>query len=286
MAREESLFMNTIKLVIPFLLALTFGAAQASTAPSLGKAQDFAVLGASTLTNTGATTIVGNVGLSPGSAITGAGSFSLTGAVHASDMVALDAHNAGITAFTALANKTPTINLTGQDLSAMTLHSGVYHFDSTAQLTGTLTLDVQNDPNAIFIFQIGSSLTTATGSAVHVINAGSQTGIFWQVGSSATLGVNSAFAGNILADQSISLDTGANIFGGRALALNGAVTMDHNGIYSNCGSACNDFGSKGYSGVSAVPEPSAPMMFGFGLLLLAGWKFRSRLSAQVKSKTI
>lgn len=278
--------MNTIKLITPFVLALTFGAAQAANAPLLGQAQDFAVLGASTLTNTGATTIVGDVGLSPGSSITGAGTFSLTGSVHVSDMAALDAHNAGITAFTAFANKTPTIDLTGQDLSAMTLHAGVYHFDSSAQLTGTLTLDVQNDPNAMFVFQIGSSLTTASGSAVNVINGGSQTGIFWQVGSSATLGVNTAFAGNILADQSITLNTGANIFGGRALALNGAVTMDHNGIYGSCGSACNDFGSAGYSGVSAVPEPSAPLMFGFGLLLLVAPKLRSRLSARAKSAAI
>jgi hypothetical protein len=275
--------MNTIKHIIPFLLALTFGAAQAATAPLLGQAQDFAVLGASTITNTGATTIVGDVGLSPGSAITGAGSFSLIGSVHERDTAASDAHNAGIKAFTAFANKTPTIDLTGQNLSAMTLNAGVYHFDSSAQLTGTLTLDVQNDPNAIFIFQIGSSLTTATDSTVNVINGGSQTGIFWQVGSSATLGVNTAFAGNILASQSITLDTGANIFGGRALALNGAVTMDHNGLYSSCGSTCNDFGSAGYSGVSAVPEPSAPLMFGFGLLLLAAPKIRSRLSARAKS---
>lgn len=285
-AHEESVAMNTMKLVIPFFLALTFGTAQASTIALLGKAQDFAVLGATTITNTGATTIMGDVGLSPGSAITGVGDFSLNGVVHDSDMVALDAHNAGITAFTALAGKTPAINLTGQDLSAMMLYAGIYHFDSSAQLTGTLTLDGQNDPNAMFIFQIGSSLTTATGSIVNVINAGSQTGIFWQVGSSATLGANTAFAGNVLADQSITLNTGANIYGGRALALNGAVTMDHNGIYSSCGSACNDFGSAGYSGVSAVPEPGAALMFGFGLLLLAVPKLRSRLSAQAKSAAI
>ena len=278
--------MNTAKLIIPILLALTFGTVQASPTPLLGAAQNFAVLGASTVTNTGVTIIDGDVGLSPGSSITGSGSFSLTGAIHDSDMAALDAHNAGVTAFAALAIKTPTTNLTGQDLSALTLHSGIYQFDSSAQLTGTLTLDAQNDPNAEFIFKIGSTLTTATGSAVNVINAGSQTGIFWLVGSSATLGGNTAFAGNILADQSITLNTGANIFGGRALAMNAAVTMDHNEIYSSCSSACNDFGSAGYSGVSAVPEPGAPLMFGIGLLLVGASKLRSRQRAHAKTGAI
>jgi type VI secretion system secreted protein VgrG len=268
-------------------LALNFGVAQASSAPLLGAVQDFSVLAASTITNTGSTVLVGDLGLSPGTAVTGFGSFSLTGAVHVSDIIALDAHNSAVAAYTVLENKTSTINLSGQDLSELTLHPGIYHFDSSAQLSGTLTLDALNDPNAMFIFQIGSSLTTASSSAVNVINAGNGTGIFWQVGSSATLGTGTAFAGNILANQSITLQTGAGIFGGRALALNAAVTMDHNAIYNNCLSACNDFGSKGYSGVSAVPEPNTSLMLGFGLLLLlVAPKLRTRFSAGAKAKAL
>ena len=284
-----------IKIATPFLLTLTFGVAsfgvapfgvaQASTLPLLGAAQDFSVLAASTITNTGATVLVGDLGVWPGTAITGSGSFSLTGAIHVSDMVALNAHNSGIAAFTALENKTPTTNLSGQDLAAQTLHPGVYHFDSSAQLSGTLTLDAQHDPNALFIFQVNSSLITATSSAVNVINAGTGTGIFWQIGSSATLGGGTAFAGNILANQSITLDTGASIFGGRALALNAAVTMNQNAIYSRCDTACNDYGSNGYSGVSAVPEPSTALMSGFGLLLLLVMtKLRPRQRTGTKTK--
>jgi type VI secretion system secreted protein VgrG len=271
--------MNPAKLVIPLLLTLAFGAAQASTAPSLGSARDFAILGGSTVTNTGATTIQGDLGLWPGTSVTGSSDFVLQGVLHISDTIAQDAQMAAAATYSDLANRMPTVNLSGMDLGTLgPLHSGVYHFDSSAQLTGTLTLDAQNDPNAVFIFQIGSSFTSATGSAVNVLNAGSNTGIFWQVGSSAVLGTSTRFAGNILANQSITFDTSAQILGGRALALNAAVTLDHNNIYSTCGAGvCDDYGSHGYSGgVSAVPEPSTSFMFGFGLLALMAAGFRAR----------
>ena len=124
----------------------------------------------------------------------------------------------------------PTQNLTGQNLGGLTLTPGVYSFSSSAQLTGTLTLDAQGDPNALFVFQIGSTLTTASNSSVVFINGGQGNNTFWQVGSSATLGTGTAFTGNILALASITLTTGANIRCGRALARNGAVTQDHNNI--------------------------------------------------------
>ena len=115
-----------------------------------------------------------------------------------------------------------TSNLTGQDLGGLTLVSGVYHFDSAAQLTGTLQLDAQGNNNAFWVFQIGSALTTASGSSVSVINFGSNggadDGVFWQVGSSATIGTSTAFEGNILALATISLNTTATILNGRALA--------------------------------------------------------------------
>jgi Ice-binding-like len=209
-------------------------AAQAATAPSLGAAASFAVLGASTVTCTGASAITGDVGVWPGSAITGFPPCTLTGTLQAGNGVAKQAHNDATTAYNALAGATcPTANnLTGEDLGGLTLSPGVYCFSSSAQLTGTLNLT----GGGIYIFQIGSTLTTASGSSVLINNAqpcDASSDVFWQVGSSATLGTTTAFAGNILAFASITMTTGATL-DGRAIALNGAVTMDTNTI-STCG---------------------------------------------------
>src|SRR2546421_3688279 len=208
----------------------------------LGTADSFAVLAGSAVTNTGPTVIAGDLGIFPGSlsAITGfpPGTVSLPGRVHAADGVAFQAEADSVSAYTVLAGLTPAVNLSGQDLGGLTLTPGVYKFNTSAQLTGTLTLDAQNDANARFVFQIGSTLTTASGSSVHLINAPSCFGNeFWQVGSSATLGTTTQFAGTILALTSITLNTGANI-SGRALALHGAVTLDDNNniAVSACGS--------------------------------------------------
>jgi len=119
--------------------------------------------------------------------------------------------------------------LTGQDLGGLTLTPGVYHFDSSAQLTGTLRLDNSTNPNAVFVFQVGSTLTTASSSSV-VLTGGPDDNVFWEIGSSATLGTSTAFEGNILALTSITLNTRASIGCGSALARNGAVTLDTNFI--------------------------------------------------------
>ncbi len=196
----------------------------------LGTAQTFAVLGGSTVTNTGATTVYGNLGVDPGLAVTGfPPGLVAGGTIHTGDAVALQAQNDTTTAYNTLAGQALTADLTGQDLGGMTLTAGVYHFSSSAQLTGALTLDAQGDPNAVFIFQIGSTLTTASNSSVLVINGALDCNIFWQVGSSATLGTTTAFKGNILALTSITLNTGA-LVSGRALARNAAVTMDDNNV--------------------------------------------------------
>jgi hypothetical protein len=201
----------------------------------LGTAQSFAVLGASTVTNTGATNVYGNLGVDPGLAVTGFPPGLVTGGtIHAGDSVARIAQNDTTTAYNTLAGEAPTLDLTGKDLGGMTLAPGVYAYSSSAQLTGALTLDAMGDPSAVFVFQIGSTLTTASGSSVLVINKAEDCNIFWQVGSSATIGTTTAFKGNILALASITLDTGATV-SGRALARTAAVTMDANSISTaNC----------------------------------------------------
>lgn len=214
------------------LVTVLSGAAPASaqTAPSLGSAQSYAVLGGSTVTNTGPSVIGGDLGLSPGTSVTGfPPGIVVGGAIHAADAAALAAQNSVITAYNSLVSQACTLDLTGQDLGGKTLTPGVYCFSTSAQLTGSLTLNAQGNPAAVFIFKIGSTLTTASSSSVIMSNSGSQCNVFWQVGTSATLGASTAFAGNILALTSITATTSANVIG-RALARNGAVALDTNNI--------------------------------------------------------
>jgi hypothetical protein len=220
------------------LVTLLYGASPASaqTAPSLGSAQSFAVLGASTVTNTGSSIITGDLGVSPGTAVTGfPPGLVVSGTIHAADAAASAAQTAVASAYTSLASQACTQDLTGQDLGGKTLTAGVYCFSSSAQLTGTLTLNAQGNASAVFIFKMGSTLTTASGSSVLLINGGAPCNVFWQVGSSATIGTTTSFAGNILALASITVTTGASVTG-RALALTGAVTLDTNAVIATaCG---------------------------------------------------
>jgi hypothetical protein len=211
-----------------------FVASPASAQIPLGTSQSFAVLGGSTVTNTGSSVVTGNVGVSPGSSVTGfPPGIVAGGAIHAADAVASQAQSDLTTAYNAAAGTPCGVDLTGQDLGTVgTLTPGVYCFTSSAALTGTLTLNFLGNPNALFLFKIGSTLTTASGSSVVLTNTGGATcptNLFWQVGSSATLGTGSSFAGNILALTSITMTTGAGLTG-RALARNGAVTLDTNTV--------------------------------------------------------
>ena len=211
--------------------------AGAQTAPGLGTASSYAVLGGQTVTNTGPTTISGDVGVSPGTAVTGFPPGIVTGVIHSADAQALQAQAALGTAYDALAAAPCAADLTGQDLGGMTLTEGVYCFSSPAQLTGALTLNAQGNADAVFIFKTATALTTASGSSVLVTNGGTGCNVFWKVDTSATIGPGTVFVGNILALTSIALKTGASL-AGRALARNGAVTLDNNHIgFSGCATA-------------------------------------------------
>src|SRR5579864_9431281 len=205
------------------LTTLTFGlAALLSAAAAWGQLSSFAVLGGSAVTNTATpTTVNGNLGVSPGSAVTGFPPGIVTGGtIHAADSVAAQAQSDLTTTYDNLANTACNTDLSGQDLGGLTLTPGVYCYSSSAQLTGTLTLDAQGNPNAVFVFQIVSTLTSASSSSVVFLNGGQGDSVFWQVGSSAIIGTGTVFQGNILALTSITLATGASIPCGRALARN------------------------------------------------------------------
>jgi hypothetical protein len=200
----------------------------AQVAPPLGTVGRFGVLGASAVTNTGPSVISGNLGVSPGTSVTGfPPGIVIGGTIHQTDAVATQAQADALTVYNALAGQACDTNLTGQDLGGLTLTAGVYCYSSSAQLTGTVTLNAQGNPNAVFIFQIGSTLTTATASSVRLLNGASTCNVFFQIGSSATFGTTSTLVGNFFALASVTTTTGVRL-SGRAVALNGAATLDSN----------------------------------------------------------
>jgi len=252
--------------------ALTFSLnAQITLGPTLNT---FEILAGSTVTNSGPTVINGNLGVSPGTAITGFSGFApggpgiVNGTIHSADGVAQQAQIELTAAYSAAAGAASTGVKSG-DIGGTTVTPGVYTIASTLGITGTVTLDAQGNSNAQFIFQIGSGLTTATSSIVFLINGAQASNVFWQVGSSATLGTTSAFAGNILAQASISLGTGT-LIQGRALARTGAVTL-----LSNIGTAPGAIGP--LPPPPATPAPSSLILITTALACCGVYQSRARL---------
>lgn len=239
--------------ILSAFIALAGFLPQGKAQEILNSAGSFAVLGGSAVTSTGNTALTGDLGVSPGAVITGfgPGSGSVSGTTYAGGAVAEAARADVLLAYNLLAGETFNHDLTGQNLGGLTNTPGVYHFGSTAQLTGILTLDALGDSNARFDFQIGSTLTTASSSSIVLLNGAQAGNVYWQVGTSATIGLGTAFDGNILANASITMDTGASL-SGRALAMTGAVTLDDNVITIPVG----------------VPEPES-----FWLLIFSGLAF-------------
>ena len=213
---------------VGLLVALVGGAQAASSAVPLGAADSFVVLAGAGVTNTGPTTLNGDLGTFPTTTITGAGSLTITGTNHAGDGVTQQAKTDLVTAFNNAAGQGPTSPIAA-DLGGQTLTAGVYNSSSSIGLTGALTLNAAGNPNAVFVFQAGSTLTTASGSQVVLTNGAQACNVYWQIGSSATLGTGSSFKGTSIAQASITVTTGASVEG-RVLARDGAVTLDTNTI--------------------------------------------------------
>jgi Ice-binding-like len=209
-------------------VALVGGAQAVSTAVPLGTAGSFAVLAGAGVTNTGPTTLNGDLGTFPATTISGAASLTITGTNHNGDSVTQQAKTDLVTAYNNAAGQGPTSPIAA-DLGGQTLTPGVDNSASSIGLTGTLTLNAGGNPNAVFVFQAGSTLTTASGSSVNLTNGAQACNVFWQIGSSATIGTGSSFRGTIIALTSITLTTGATVEGS-VLARNGAVTLDTNTI--------------------------------------------------------
>jgi hypothetical protein len=229
--------------------------------PPVGLGTDgaFAILAGQSVTNTGPSVIGGDLGVSPGTAVTGFPPGVLNGTLHSADAVAAQGQADLTTAYNDAAGRIPPVSVPA-DLGGLTLTAGVYKNSSALGLTGSLTLDAQGNPDAVFIFQAGSTLTTASASVVNLINGAQPCNVFWQVGSSATLGTASVFVGNVFALTSISLDNGVTV-AGRLLARNGSVTLINDTVNP---AACATGATTTVGGGGGTPTPGSGSGSGSG----------------------
>jgi hypothetical protein len=247
-------------LLLGLLSSLLFASSAlgATATVGLGTAAPFSVLAGSTVTNTGPTTMFGDLGLSPGSSVTGAP--QVLGATHVDDAVAVGAKNALTTAYNNAASR-PSSGSAGTDLAGQTFTPGVRTASSSLLLSsGSVTLNAEGNPNAVFIFQIGSTLITGSNTSVSLINGAQACNVFWQVGSSATLGTGTRFVGTVMASASITANTAATIHG-RLLAQTAAVTLETNTITtSNCASSASGGGGEGGGTETTTPAEAAKLV--------------------------
>jgi uncharacterized protein (TIGR03437 family) len=262
--------------MVPLCAMLAVRLTTATQAPvSLGSAANFAVLAGSTVTNTGASHVTGDLGVSPGTAVTGFPPGIVTGTMHAGDVAAAQAIADLTTAFGDAAGRSVGPVTVAGNLGGQTLAPGLYKSTSSLAISsGNLTLDAQGDANAVFIFQMASTLTTTAGLQVILAGGAQASNIFWQVGSSATLGTNSVFQGTIMADQSITLTTGATL-DGRALARIGGVSLQSNAVTKPSASTSTDMPAINQGGVVNLASYVSPVVAGslaaaFGTNLSSG----------------
>ena len=256
--------LHVLLLVVAAFAGLSPDAQAQAAFIDLGSASSFAILAGTSVTNSGLTIVNGDLGVSPGILVTGFGPGVVNGTIYTgTPTLASSAEAAALTAYNILTGETFISDLSGQDLGARTLTPGVYSFSATAGLTGTLILDAGNNPNARFDFLIGSTLGTASSSHITLINLAQANNVFWQVGTSATLGSSSDFVGNLLANTSITLAGTGAMIDGRLLALNGTVSLIGDTI----------------SVPTAIPEPATnALVAAFAALGLAFWRRRRRVA--------
>ncbi len=257
---KTSTFSGLSTLLLAVLVACAAPHVRAQTI-DLGAASTFAVLASTTVTTSGASSVVGDLGVSPSGTIIGFSGGDVDGVIHLNTGTSYDARQDAYTAFNQLAALAFDQDLSSTDLGDRTLNAGVYSYSSAADFNGMLTLDAQGNEGALFVFQIGTTLTTANAS-FNFVNGASADNVWFQVGSSTTLGANTAFAGTLIADVSQTLATGVTV-NGRVIALTGAITMDASQIT-----------------LTSIPEPaSAALLVSAAAMMLVASRRRENRQA-------